>query len=253
MNSRFELRPWIPLLIAVAPALGYGLAYVHEQGYCAVYHIPFDLIHLDLTTILVAIAASLGGMTLLIWITFLTMTIPLYISATKKNIYFSLIFFLFFVLPFGLLYLAVEEFKQLLIAFLLFVFFIFAFPRILPWLIRKFPRRRQRLDIPIVRWLNNKYLRYGYIVTLVIIFIFVCTYLAGRSEAWKKEIFLVPSSNPELVVLKIYDDNIICGKLVQESDKIGLGPTIDLLRLNDISNLTLTPIKVKLSFTQYLK
>ena len=252
MNSRFELRPWIPLLIAVATALGYGLAYVHERGYCEVYHIPFDLIHLDLTTVLVAIAASLGGIALVIWVTFMVMTIPLYISATKKNIYYSLIC-LFFIFVFGLLYLSVEEFKQLLIAFSLFLFFIFAFPRILPWLIRKSPRRRQRRDIPILRWLNNKYLRYGYIVILVIIFIFVCTNLAGRSEAWKKEIFLVPSSHPELVVLKIYGDNVVCGKLVQESDEIGLGPTIDLLRLDDISHLTLTPIKVKLSFTQYLK
>ena len=103
------------------------------------------------------------------------------------------------------------------------------------------------------RWANNKYLQYGCVAIFVIAFIFVSGYLAGRSDAWKKEIFLVPSSNPELVVLKIYGDNIVCGKLVQESDEIGLGPTIDLLRLDDISSLTLTPIKVKLSFTQYLK
>lgn len=239
-------------MIAVATALGYGLAYVHERGYCEVYHIPFDLIHLDLTTVLVAIAASLGGVALLFWVAFLVMTVPLDISATKKKIYLSSILFIFLVL-FGFLYLMVEEFIQLSIAFAVFLFSIFILPRILPWLIRKFPTKRQRRETIMDRWANNKCLQYGCVAILVIAFIFVSGYLAGRSDAWKKEIFLVPSSNPELVVLKIYGDNIVCGKLVQESDEIGLGPTIDLLRLDDISSLTLTPIKVKLSFTQYLK
>lgn len=239
-------------MIAVAPALGYGLAYVHERGYCEIYHIPFDLIHLDLTTVLIAIAASIGGVALLFWVAFLAMTVPLDISATKKKIFLSSILFIFLVL-FGFLYLTVEEFKQLSIAFAVFLFCIFILPRILSWLIRKFPTQRQKRETLADRWANNKYLQYGFVAILVIAFIFVSGYLAGRADAWNKEIFLVPSSNPELVVLKVYGDNIICGKLVQESDKVGLGPTIDLLRLDDISNLTLTPIKVKLSFTQYLK
>lgn len=248
MNSRFELRPWIPLLIVIATALGYGLAYVHELGYCEVYHIPVDLIRLDLTTILVAITASLGGLAILVWLVFQTMTIPLYISAIRKKIYLALSCFILLGL-FGFFYLTVEEFKQLGIMFLFFLLFVF----VAPWLIRKIPTKRKRLDIPIDRWMNNKYFQYGFIVVFVIAFIFVSGYLAGRSDAWKKEIFLVPSSNPELVVLKVYGDNVVCGKLVQKSDEIGLGPTINLLRLDNISNLTLTPIRVKLSFTQYPK
>jgi hypothetical protein len=246
MNSRFPLRLWIPLLIAVAPALGYGLAYIHERGYCALYHIPADLIHLDLTTVLVAVAASVGGVTLLLWVGFLILTIPRDVSATKRNIYLSSILFLFLFF-FGIFYLTVEEFKQLSIAFAFFLFFIF----VIPWLIRKFPPKGQRRETLMDRWINNKYLQYGWVSILVIAFIFLSGYLAGRADAWNKEIFLVPSSNPELVVLKIYGDNIVCGKLVQEADEFGLGPTITLLRLDDISNLTLTPIKVKLSFTQY--
>lgn len=252
MNRRFELRLWMPLLIAVAPAFGYGLAYVHERGYCALYHIPADLIHLNLTTVLFAIAASMGGVALLFWLGFMAMTIPQDTSATKKNIYLSSILFLF-LLFFGVFYLTVEEFKELSIAFGVFLFSIFVFPRILPWLIGKFSPKGERRETLMDRLVKNKYVRYGYVAILVIAFIFVSAYLAGRADAWNKEIFLVPSSNPELVVLKVYGDNIICGRLVQESDEIGLGPTIDILRLDDIPNLTLTPIKVKLSFTQYPK
>lgn len=80
-------------------------------------------------------------------------------------------------------------------------------------------------------------------------------YLAGRSNAMNKEIFYVPSSNSQLVVLKIYDNNIICGKLVQdpESKKFGIGSTIDFLDIQNISDVTFTPIRVKISFTQYPK
>lgn len=93
--ERIEFRSWIPLLIGIAPAVGYSLAYVYQLGYCDVYHIPYDLIHLDMTTILTAIAASLLGVAILVWFIFLILTIPLYISTTRKKIYFSL-FILFF-------------------------------------------------------------------------------------------------------------------------------------------------------------
>jgi hypothetical protein len=237
------------LLIAVAPALGYGLAYVYRFGYCDVYHIPSDLIRLDLTTILIAIAASLGILAILAWFAFMMMTIPLYISATRKRIYFSIVFLVFLGLFSGF-FLTIDESKQLGIMFLFFLFFVF----VIPWFIRRFPtKRRKRQDIPINRLVNNKYFGYGFVVFFVVIAILVSGYLAGRSDARKKEIFYVPSSNPQLIVLKVYGDNIVCGELVQETDKVGLGPRIDLLKLNNLSDLTLTPIKIKLSFTQFPK
>lgn len=247
MNQRFEIRQWIPVIITAAPALGYGLAYVYELGYCEAYHIPFDLIRLELTTILVAIAASLGGLAILAWLIFLLMSVPLYISETRKKIYFSVIYLIFLFL-FALFYLNVEESKQLGIMYLTFVFVIF----VIPWLSRKSHKKRKRQDIPINRFINNKYFKYGCVIIFIIISALTFGYLAGRSDAWKKEIFYVPSSHPQLVVLRIYDENIVCGELIQESEKFGLGPKIYLLKVYD-SDLILTPIKVKLSFTKYPK
>jgi hypothetical protein len=203
-----------------------------------------------LTTVLVAIAASMGGVALVFWLGLMAMAMPQDTSATKKNIYLSSVLFLF-LLFFGIFYLTVDEFKELSIAFAVFLFALFVLPRILPWLVRKFPPKGERRETLMDRLVKNKHVQYGYIAILVIAFILVSGYLAGRADAWNKEVFLVPSSNPELVVLKVYGDNIICGRLVQKSGQIGLGPTIDILRLDDISNLTLTPIKVRLSFTQY--
>ncbi len=67
MMQRIELRPWIPLLMGGASGLGYAVAYVHERGYCDFYHIPSDFIRLDLTTILLAVAASLAGLAMVAW------------------------------------------------------------------------------------------------------------------------------------------------------------------------------------------
>jgi hypothetical protein len=247
-TQRIELRPWIPLLIGGVPALGYAVAYVYELGYCGVYHIPSDLIRLDLTAILLPIAASLIGLAMFAWFFFATLTIPLYINPTLQKILLSI--FLFICL-FGLSlrYFTTEEAAQTAIAFLVFLVLLFAGPPLL----RRLPTRRRRQDIPLARLLANRYFQYTLIGICVVGLIFASGYLGGRAEAFQKEVFYVPSSNRDLVVLKIYGDNIICGELVRESDKVGLGPMITVLRMEDIPNLTLTPIKAEISFTSYPK
>ncbi len=247
-TQRIELRPWIPLLIAGVPALGYAVAYVHELGYCEAYNIPSYLIRLDLTTTLVAIAASLVGLAMLAWLSFAALSVPLYISATRRKIWISAIFFIF-LFGLSLAYLTVEESKLMGIAFLVFLFFLFAGP----WFFRRLPERRRRQDIPLVRLVTNKYFQYTLVVIYVVVLIFSFGYLAGRAAASQQEVFYVPSANPDLIVLKTYDGNIICGRLVQESDRVGLGPAISVLRMEDIPDLTLTPIRAEISFTLYPK
>jgi hypothetical protein len=249
-TQRIEFRPWIPLLIGGVPALGYAVAYVYELGYCGVYHIPSDLIRLDLTTILLPIAASLIGLALFAWFFFATLTIPLYINPTLQKILLSI---LLFICLFGLSlrYFTTEEAEQTGIAFLVFLVLLFAGPPLLRKLQTKRGRRRQ--DIPLARLLANRYFQYTLISICVVGLIFASGYLGGRAEAFQKEVFYVPSSNPDLVVLKIYGDNIICGELVRQSDEVGLGATISVLRMENIPNLTLTPIKTKISFTLYPK
>ena len=246
--GRVEFKPWIPLLIGIAPALGYAFAYVHELGYCGVYNIPPDFIRLDLTTILVAIAAALIGLVLLAWSLSLILSIPLYMSMIRKKVYFAFILLVFYGV-FAFFYLTVEESKQLgiMLIFFMLIFFIG------PWLSRKLPSKRKRQDIPLNRLIRNKYIQYSFIVGYMVFLLLSFGYLAGRSDAFQKEIFYVPSSNPELIVLKIYGDNIVCGKLVQQSGKTGLGPTINILRMENIDKVTFTPIKVKISFSLYPK
>ncbi len=171
------------------------------------------------------------------------LTIPSYTSDTRRKIYYSLaVLLLYFVYAFR--YLTTGEAKALGITLLVVLVFLFVGPSLL----RRLPRRRQRQDIPLARLAKNKYFQYTVIIICIVSVILSFGYLEGTLNAWQKEVFYVPSSNPDLVVLKIYGDNMICKKLVQESDKVGLGPTIILLRMEDISNVTLTPIETEISF-----
>ena len=185
------------------------------------------------------------------WIT------PRNISSIGQKIYVSLLL-LIFLFVFSLLFLTLVEAEQLALmygAFLLIIFFG-------PWFARKLTsihlgKRKSESETPIDgrigQIVNSKYFRYTIFGVCLLVIIIYCSALAGRSAAFNKQIFYVPSSNPDSVVLKIYGDNIICGQLIYEQNKSGLGQTIFILPLNNNPNLSLTPIRVKISFTKVPK
>ena len=183
----------------------------------------------------------------------LLLTIPRDTSPLKQKIYMSLILF-FSLLIFGFMFLTTNEFTQLVIVFgisLLVIFFG-------PWLSKKlFANQintpKTPIDERLNRFIHNKYFKYTGAFFYLLILIFLCCSLAGRANAMKEQIFYVPSSNPDSIVLKIYGDNIICGQLVQKQNQTGLGPTIFVLSLSNTPNLSLTPIKLNLAFTMYPK
>ena len=62
MDLKIDLKLLLAFVAAVSPVLGYGLAYVYQLGFCNYFNIPIELIKLDWTTILVAIAAAFGSL-----------------------------------------------------------------------------------------------------------------------------------------------------------------------------------------------
>jgi len=222
MDSTTDWRHWIGAVIVLAPPLGYGLAYVHELGYFDFYKIPMDFISLNWTTIFVAISASLGALFLLLWfVTALVLSKLENISAVRQKIYLVIMSFIFLFII-AIKYLTVEETKELGIFFAIFVAAIF----VVPWFIRNYG------DIPISRFkrggeppksatatyvkkiLDSKYLKYSFLTIYVLIFIFAFSYLDGRSTGIDRQVFYVPSSNPQLVVLKISGDSLICAPII---------------------------------------
>ena len=253
MEKKIDWKLLLTLIVAASPVLGYGLAYVYQLGYCSVFNIPTELIKLDLTTVLVAIAGTFGVLFLFAWFFLMFWITPRNISSIGQKIYVSLLL-LIFLFVFSLLFLTLVEAEQIAImygAFLLIIFFG-------PWFARKLTsihlgKRKSEPETPIDgrigQIVNSKYFRYTIFGVCLLVIIIYCSALAGRSAAFNKQIFYVPSSNPDSVVLKIYGDNIICGQLEHDPGKDGLGPTIFVLPLNNNLNLSLTPIRIKISFT----
>lgn len=248
MDTKNNWLQWLGIVIPASPVLGYGLAYVRELGYCNFYKIPNEFITLDWTTILVAIAASLGALTLFSWFVIaIIASRPYNISPTRQKFYLSVVCF-FFLLIFAIQYLTIQESKQLGIMFLIFLVCIF----VLPWVIRNYgtisinrPRvindtKENKASDSLNRFFNSKYFKYGFLIFYSLAFIFVCSYLRGRVDAMEKQIFYIPSTNPQSVVLKIYGDNIICAPLIQNQHIFE--QKYFVIKLSD-SNTTITAIQ----------
>lgn len=254
MNIRRNLGLFITVIAAASPAIGYGLAYVYQLGYCEFYNIPSDFIILDWTTVLTAVAASFGVLFFLSWIALMFLSIPKDMNSWKKKLFLILMFFVILFI-FSIFFLTVEEVIELSIMFGFTVLLILFGP----WLSKKISKtNKQKDNKPIQKEndtrldkiFNNVYSKSIATAIYVIFIIFICVYLAGRAAAMKKDIFYVPSSNPDSIVLKIYGDNIICGEIVESDGKLGLGTTLHILSFNDSLDMTLTPYRINLSFTQ---
>lgn len=215
MNIESIWQKWQTVLIAVSPAIGYALAYVHELGYYQFFVIPTEFIKLDWTTILVAIAASAAGLSLLSWFLIAVVTMK------KKKLAF-LLFTCLSLFFFAIRYLTIEESKLLGILFLVMLFVLL----VIPWYRRTYQlnyadefKANMQVDKndPFVKWLNSDKMKYASLIVWIAILVFSLSYMEGRSAAMNKSTFYVPSSNPQAVVLKINGNDLICAPLIPET------------------------------------
>jgi hypothetical protein len=230
-ENKADWKQWIPVVIAVGPVLGYGLAYVYELGYFNFYKIPTDFIVLNWTTVLVAVAASLAALYFLVWVlAILALIKPLKMNNLGGKIFF--IFIIFIVLLFiAMKYLTTAETEQVGIIFALFAAFIF----LVPWLNAQFEKQarirnknqpvtgeEEAIMANIRKVIASKYFNYGFLTLGLLVALFTFSYLGGRSGGLDPQTVYVPSSNPQLVVLKITGDNLICAPIINTyTDKYG--------------------------------
>jgi len=253
-KEKIDWKVLLTMVIAISPVLGYGLAYVYQLGYCSVFNIPTDLVKLDLTTVLVAIAGTLGVLfffsclMLLIWAT------PRNISVTKQKIYVSAVL-LFFLFIFSLLFFTTSEAEQVAIMYGIFLFLIFLGPSVARKISGiKWGKGKNEPETPaddrIIQIINTKYFKYSIFGFILLVMVIYFGALAGRSDALNKHIFYVPSSNPNSVVLKIYGDDMVCAQLTSLRNESVLGNTIFVVPLSDTSVVSLTPIRIYPVFSQ---
>lgn len=232
----------VAALFALATPIGYLAAYLREWGFCSVFGIPVELIQPNITTILIAITSGLGVLFFLFWFADLFYTFSQLrklkdFGPVRRRLSFDLLviilfFFLLVVFP------PLRVGWPVLVYFLVMLIFIqFVAPLISQ---RKITGYRNKLETQ-DRTERETQILLDYIIkragiTIVslgiIVALFLCSMLAvGYNTAVTQTDFLVPSTNQNLVVLRIYEDNLICAPYDIKTKEVE--KTFIIIKLND--------------------
>lgn len=241
----------------VAP-IAYGAAYLREWGFCSVFGIPIEFIQLNITTVLIAITSGVGVLFLVFWLADL-----FYILSQQRRLKnfgpirrrLSLCgLVLIFFGCFSALFPPLRDAWPILVYFLvLLIFTQFVTPLIaqrkIPGYISKLEAQdRIERETPVL--LDYFIKRVG--ITIVFLGILIALFLStmffvGYNTAMRQTDFLVPSTHEDLVVLRIYGDNLICAPFdikTREVDKTFLviklddepRPQLRLVRLGPLTS-----------------
>lgn len=240
---------WQSIILAGIPILGYMLAYVHEVGFCSEFGIPYEFIILDWTRILIAIGKIIGiAFVLLLYLQVLVVSKPWIKKLGPINArlvkYIAVLFpFIIITIPYRSIWF--DMLLVFLIPVSVFVFFDFLYP-LIKWKdikgYRNKLKRDDEFDISKNTLLDSLMERIGLSIVVIIAFIgvlLIASYFNGSDTAQRQEEFFIPSTNQQLVVLRIYGDNLICAPLDREAKEIERN--FFILEMSDIA---LKPEKV---------
>jgi len=201
--------------------------FAHEAGYASVFDMPMEFVRVDITLILIATGAMLPILYLMFWLAnFMLMALPGSDSPIRRSL---IRLFPGSLLVVSLLVLyGARGVWLLLVPFLLIVIFIeFGFPLITH---RKEASYREKLiaqersDREIRFPVFDLFVRFagrgGSYVFLGLMIIATICHARGRSSALNKDEFLVTTTSEEMVVLRIYDDKLICAPFERATREI---------------------------------
>lgn len=259
------------VLLALLSAGAYLLAYYYEKGYASAFNIPTSFINISLSSIL-TFGTILVGLIL-----FLMPFINFFFMVTVGRIHpallraiipiaFIFIFLLIQVYFFG--FQTLRDWYLVLIYVVVFSLLQLAFPLIQSGktYVSKL-EAQEKIDGEVVdayALIQNKFGKDSLLVIIAFILGMYIALSAGRAEAINQKDFLVTNSTPELVVLRIYGDNLICvpfdritGEIEQNFSVIKNTGDISLaLKLEELGQLhlptatpsaitTLTPLPIE--------
>ena len=245
-------KKWISegIIIATSPIVAYLFTYEYEAGFCNVFGIPVQFISIDLATtffVILGLYTLFFNMLLfgnLIFM-FLDKSHPIY-----RRLTITLVFFLLFFLAPIYLY-GIHMWREWIWFACIFGFLallLFVFPLLTQRHKGSFIDKLQaqaEVDRQPVTILDYLFLSLGLKVTLIISSLLIGLLLSGlmgRASAIKQNEFLVTSSSPELVVLRIYKDKLICAPFERTTKKIQ--KSFIILKAGDDPKLMLRSEKV---------
>lgn len=218
------------IIIAAVPGLGYAYAFLYEAGYCDYYNIPFQLISISLSHVLIASSVLLGAI-ILIWPILDTVFVPYLMKGSptflKKKIkrvivmVFLLCFIPFFTHADKKLWIPVIS----ILAF--YAFGEFIWPLITQRGIKGYEAKlaaQENLELKVITVTDLMAQKAGKSYLLIVLILFGLGWLAfnaGLDKARRQEEFLVARfMDKDMAVLRIYDTHLIAAAFDSKTKEV---------------------------------
>ncbi|HEY5728812.1 MAG TPA: hypothetical protein VIS72_02085 [Anaerolineales bacterium] len=226
-NTKFPISEGI--FLGLISASAYFFTYTYERGYAGYFNIPTELITVSLNTTLLFFTIIFGFFGFLFIFLDISTTLlkglnPI-IAKTVLPVFITLFLPLIYIYFFGLI--EWSRWMALLIFCLIIAFIQFIFPLLTQRKVRGYINKlaaqleadRQNVNFPslLADWFGLNPI----IFLLLFIFGYFVASTAGLAEAVKKTDFLVIHSNPEVVVLRIYNDLAIGASFNRTTKELG--------------------------------
>lgn len=243
-----------PIFLGFISVYSYLVVFIYESAYNRFFNIPNQFISLNLSSFFIVFSSILF---LLVSI-FLIANLFVIILPNKLNPIRYCLIRLFY--PFILVISFLKFYGpsvSFLILFLFFLYLVFE-EFILPLFTQRDKKsyteklnNQELLENKIIALPDYFYFYLGksnYRIVFTMLFFLLLINMAGNSKAMKKENFLTTSTVPELVILRIYGDNLICAEFNKKAKTVKNNFIIKSIKAN--SNLTLKlekigPLKVE--------
>lgn len=230
------------VLFGLAAPIGYAAAYLREWGFCSVFGIPIEFIQLNITTVLIAITSGVGVLFLLFWFADLFYTFSQQrklknFGPIRRRLSFDLLVLSFFGCFLALFPPLIDGWPLLVYFLVILIFIQFVMPlitqrKITGYISKLETQDRVEREAPVL--LDYFIKRAGITIIslgiLVLLFLSVM-FVVGYNTAVRQTDFLVPSTNEDLVVLRIYGENLICAQYDIETREVY--KTFIVIKLDD--------------------
>lgn len=217
------------ILIFIVPLMGYIYAIAHELGYCSYFSIPSSLIFISIPNL------ATSTLTILIFVCiFIILAKSIWKYSEKDKSLVKLILFAF--IPFAFMIAAC----MLIIVFLpKYAFYLFAFLIVLTYI--KFYPFFNFDTLDFLKTLHSKSISphetLKNVITIMLMFsaFVVYIYFIGSFSAKNQRDYYILKGSPEKVVLRIYNENIVCVPFDRTSKTISYNFSIKKITDNSVS------------------
>ena len=225
ISSKKSLLIHEALLVILIPLVGYAISFLYEIGYCSTFNIPLYFINPSPTTIFIGIS-SIGGFLLLFVVIRWFLENFLGTGPVGFGIRRFTGFFLVIAYTIALFGADWKRLGAILITLVGFIFIQFGVPLFTQ---SKHPTYRDKLEAEdkgeweFDKFRKNiiKYFGPGLMQLLVFLFfISWAAYITGVAHAEQQREFLVIETEPQLVVLRDYANEFICGRFDETTKEL---------------------------------